>query len=116
MNDAEQGLVMQLATLRHQVVQTLGDAQSSDPIYPMMITDFERKRAERTCFLLMNIACSSLDALPSELAPSHDVVSQLLRTYAEEIQALQVAVDDASLAGLSDDAVGQILIDVFVKE
>jgi hypothetical protein len=114
MNDIEQRLVMQLATLRHQIMQAHADAHASGLIFPM-IPDIERKVIERTCFLLVNIACGSLGLLPSAHAPSDDVVAQLCSTYAGAIQALQVAVHDVSLAGISHDVAAQIMIDVFVK-
>jgi hypothetical protein len=115
MTVSEQAFVLQLTTLRHQIVQSLGDAESSDPMYPLMITDVERKRAERTCFLVMNLACGSIDALPPEQAPPEALLMQLTTSYATEILALRQAIDEAGQAGLSDDRAGRLLVNVFVK-
>lgn len=115
MTVSEEAFVLQLTTLRHQVVQSLGDVESSNPMYPMMITDFERKRAERTCFLVMNLACGSMDALPPEQAPPEELLMQLTTSHATEILALRQAIDDASQAGVSDGRAGHLLVDVFVR-
>jgi hypothetical protein len=112
MTVSEQAFVRQLTTLRHQVVESLGDAESS---LPMMMTDFERKRAARTCFLVMNLACGSMDALPPAQAPSEALRMQLTTTHATEILALRQAIDDASQAGVSDGRAGHFLVDVFVR-
>jgi hypothetical protein len=115
MTVSEEAFVLQLTTLRHQVVQSLGDAESSNPMYPMIIPHFERRRAERICFLVMNLACGSIDFLPPEEAAPASLCEQLTTSYATEILALRQAIEEASQAGVSDERAGHLLVDIFVR-